>query len=413
MRYLPRLLALLGALAASGAFAQEWTRFRGPNGTGLSDTTFPASWQEKDFAWRIDLPGTGHSSPVVWGNRVFVTCCDPQSAQRIVVCVSAKDGSTLWKTAYDSRTFRQHADNSYASATPTVDADRVYVCWNTPEQFTVVALSHEGKELWKTDLGAFVSQHGGGNSPIVVGDKLLIGDDQEGEASALFGLDCATGKVAWKTPRATKKFSAATPIIFRAGNQEQAVFTSQAEGMAGIDPASGKVLWQIKGIFDSRTVGSPTTGDGLIFATCGEGAGGHVLMAIQPAENGHAKIAWQTHTDTPYVPTPIVKGNLLFYWADRGIVTAVRATTGEQVWQEHVPGSYYSSPICAGSTLFNINKKGEVIALSAGEKFQLLGQTNLTDKCHATPAISGGQMFIRTFGHLYCLKGTGGQADAR
>lgn len=393
------------------AGAQEWTRFRGPNGSGVSDTTFKPQWTPSDYAWNVTLPGVGHSSPVVWGDKVFVTCAD-ENATRMVLCLSAKDGHTLWKRDFPSHTFHQHGDNSYASATPAVDADHLYVCWNTPEEFTLLALTHKGTEAWKTDLGAFVSQHGGGNSPIVVGDMVLVGDDQEGKASYLFGVDRMTGKVQWKTPRKTAKFSAATPVIFHGENgQDTAVFDSQAEGMAGIDPKTGKVVWQVKDIFDSRTVGSPTAGGGLLFATCGEGPGGHVLMAIKPGADGEAAIAWKVKRETPYVPTPLVKGDMLFYWSDRGMVTCAHAATGEVIWQDHVPGSYFSSPICAGNTLFNVTKNGEVVAVSAGGKFELLGKTPLNEKCHATPAISGNRMFVRTYTRLYCIKGSGGEAS--
>ena len=209
------------------------------------------------------------------------------------------------------------------------------------------------------------------------------------------------------------KFSAATPVVFHPkSGADQVVFTSQGEGMTGVDPKTGKVLWQQTDLFNWRTVGSPIAGDGLLFGTCGEGAGGHRLVAIRPGADGSAKVVWEVKDETPYVPTPIIKGDLIFYWCDRGVVTCARAATGEILWHEHVPGSYYSSPICAGNMLFNVTKKGEVVAISAGEKFQLLGQTPLNEKCHATPAISGGRMFVRTYTHLWCVKGTGGQARA-
>ncbi|HET6251978.1 MAG TPA: PQQ-binding-like beta-propeller repeat protein [Tepidisphaeraceae bacterium] len=407
------LLVLIAAVAAPlSALGQEWTRFRGPNGTGLSDTTFPAKWTAADYAWNTELPGTGHSSPVVWGDKVFVTCAQETTAERMVVCISAKTGQVEWKKDYGSHTFAQNKDNSYASSTPVVDADRVYVNWVTPEEFTLIALTHDGKEIWKADLGSFITQHGGGNSPIVVGDTVMIGGEQEGKGkpSFLFGVDAATGKIRWKTPRKTLKFSGATPIIFHpASGADQIIFSSQGEGITAVDPKTGKVIWQKADCFDSRTVGSPVTSDGMIFATCGEGPGGHILNAIRPDGNS-GTVVWSTKDATPYVPTPIIKGDLLFYWSDSGMVTCVHASTGKQVWQHRVPGSYYCSPICAGNTLFSVSKKGDVVAISAGEKFELLGQTALNDKCHATPAISGGKMFVRTYTRLICVKGSGGQA---
>ena len=162
-------LMLFTILAAPVAgLAQEWTRFRGPNGSGLSDSEFPAKPTEANIAWNIKLPGGGHSSPVVWGDKVFVTCADDSSALRMVVCLSAKTGAIEWKKEYGSHTYKdKHVDNSYASSTPAVDAERVYVCWSTPEEFTLVALKHDGVEAgWKVNLGSrSSSQHGSGNSP--------------------------------------------------------------------------------------------------------------------------------------------------------------------------------------------------------------------------------------------------------
>jgi outer membrane protein assembly factor BamB len=410
-------LLVLAALPTNGT-AQEWTRFRGPNGSGMSDTTFPARFANDDVAWNVALPGTGHSSPVVWGDNVFVTCTDESTAQRMVVCLSAKTGQLKWKKDYGSQAFKHHVLNSYASASPAVDATAVYVCWNTPAEYTLMALKHDGSELWRLNLGPMDSQHGCGNSPVLFGDLVILGDEQDGP-SFVFGIDRATGKIVWKLEREASKggYAYSTPAVFHpASGPDQLVFCSKAQGMYGIDPLTGKVLWQAPGIFDSRTVSSPAVGNGLIFGTCGEGPGGHVLVAVRPG-NGKADVAWKTRIETPYVPTPLVKGDLLFYWDDRGICTCARAATGEIIWQKPtaeppaVPGSFFCSPICAGNMLFSVSKKGDVVVLAADEKFAILGQTQLNDKCHATPAISGGRMFIRTYSRLFCIKGTGGHAS--
>lgn len=401
----PVIISLLFGTISS---AQEWTRFRGPNGSGLTETTFPSVFGEKDYAWQVELPGVGHSSPVVWQDHVYLTCSDETGAERQVVCVSAKTGKIVWKKPFKSETFKKHTDNSYASCTPTVDEKRVYVCWNTPEEFTLMALTHDGELAWKANLGPVVSQHGSGNSPILVGNILILGDEQDGE-SFLFGLDRETGKVIWKTPRQAAKYAYSTPLVVKSGQVEAVVFTSQAEGMTGVDPKSGKILWQVPSLFDSRTVGSPATGDGIVVATCGEGPGGHVLQAVRPG-NGTAEVVWKTRSEVPYVPTPLFKGGLLYYWSDRGMVTCVKAADGAKVWQQKVDGSFFCSPICAGNTIYNLTKKGEVVAIAADKTFNLLGRTMLpiSEKTHATPAVSNGRMFIRTYSHLYCIKSSGG-----
>jgi outer membrane protein assembly factor BamB len=392
------------------ARGQEWTRFRGPNGTGISDTsTFPAQWGEKDYRWKLELPGGGHSSPVVWQDKVFVTCADDQTGKRMVVCVGASSGKILWTHDCGGNAYPKHMDNSYASSTPAVDADRVYVSWSTPEEFSLIALTQEGKDVWKADLGPFVSQHGGGQSPILSGDMVLLGDDQEGQASFVFGIEKATGKVAWRTPRVkSNKFCPATPFLYTPKDGEaQAVFLSKSEGVTAIDPKTGKVVWQAKDVFDARAVGSPIFAGGLIIGSCGDGPIGHDLVGVRPPTDGKpAEEVWHTREATPYVTTTLAKGDLLFCWGDSGLVTCRRPATGEQVWQQRVPGGgFCSSPICCGDMIFNITRKGEVVVIAAKDKYELLGRTPLNEKCQATPAVAEGKMFVRTYTHLYCVTG--------
>ncbi len=406
-RICPALMIMF--LASSATRAQEWTRFRGPNGSGInSSTKIPATWTEKDYRWKITLPGGGHSSPVLWGDRLFITCADDATAERSVLGISASDGKTLWQSKFPTHLFHQHQDNSYASSTPAVDADRVYVCWNTPEEFTLFAFDHDGKQLWKDDLGPFISQHGGGNSPIVVGDVVLLGDDQEGRESFLFGIDRSSGRILWKLKRNSQSFSAATPVLLsRDGASPLAVFTSKGEGVTAVDPQTGKVEWALPNVFNSRTISSPVAGDGLIFATCGEGSGGHVLVAARaPADAGAgAQVAYKITAGAPYVPTPLLRGDLLFVLTDGGNLSCCRASTGAVVWQQRIGGSFYSSPVCAGDMLFCTTKKGSVIALSASDHYRLLGRTELGEKCHSTPAIADGCLFARTYAQLVCVKG--------
>jgi outer membrane protein assembly factor BamB len=205
---------LTAALFAPASRAQEWDRFRGPGGAGHADanTALPAQWTDKDLAWRIDLPGIGHSSPVVWGERVFVTTCDEDATKRTLVCVRATDGQTLWQREWPSRSFEKHANNSFASITPALDAERVYLLWSTPEHFSVIALDHDGKDVWQRDLGPYKANHAAGASPILYEDLLIVPNDQDGPSS-IVALDKRTGAVRWQTPRKTTRFSASTPAV--------------------------------------------------------------------------------------------------------------------------------------------------------------------------------------------------------
>ena len=164
------------------AVAQEWTRFRGPNGTGLSDAkSIPATWTESDYRWKIKLPGKGHSSPVIWGDKLFVLSADPTSARRYVLCVHTDTGKILWQKDYASDTHPLNGRNSYASSTPAVDEQHLYVAWATRDHLTLRALDHDGHEVWNQDLGPYVSEHGFGNSPIVYEDLVILVNSQQAE----------------------------------------------------------------------------------------------------------------------------------------------------------------------------------------------------------------------------------------
>lgn len=185
---------LQAAPAARGADGSNWTRFRGPNGSGISADAFDEPIVEKDIAWKVELPGIGHSSPVVWGDKVYVTCAEEETGKRIVLCLNSGDGSIAWKREYNSFTFHIHKRNSYASSSPAVDDVGVYVSWTTPKEYTLLALSHDGKELWRQNLGEFTSQWGSGTSPVVVNDMVVLTNDQEGPESSVVAFDHKTGK---------------------------------------------------------------------------------------------------------------------------------------------------------------------------------------------------------------------------
>lgn len=389
------------------AAAQEWTRFRGPNGTGIASAPgVPAQFTEKDYNWNITLPGGGHSCPVIWKDRIFVTCSDNDSATRIVLCLNAADGGIIWKREFKSHPYKQHPDNNYASSTPAVDEKHLYICWSTPEEYSLNAFDHDGKDLWKCPLGRYISQHGSATSPVVVGDLVLIGNDQEGPRSSLFGINRDTGKVVWEHERASGAvggMSAATPVVMKnADGSEQAVFCSRYEGIAGIDPKTGNVVWQMKDAFRFRTVGSPVILGDKVLGFSGEGTKGHEFVVVQP--NGRqSSLAYELADSTPYVPTPLCKDDLLYVLSDVGFVTCYRASTGKKMWQQRIGKAYYSSLVCTGDKIYAISKKGDVTCFAAKDTFENLGESKLGELCHATPAISDGRMYLRTYTHLISL----------
>jgi outer membrane protein assembly factor BamB len=398
------------ALAPSLAMAQEWTRFRGPNGTGQSDaTTIPVKWTEKDCNWKVALPGGGHSSPVIWGDKVFVTSGDTGAPKTILSCLKASDGSTLWAREFPSKHHAMNGLNSYATPSPAVDKDRVYLCWVTPERFNVAALDHDGKEAWRRDLGPFVSQHGHGASPIVFEDAVVLANDQDGR-SFLIALDAATGKTRWLTERKSTKAAYSTPCVFqREGGPPELIFTSWSLGVTSVDPKTGKVNWEVADAFPKRVVASPLVAAGLIFGGCGEGGAGQHIIAIRPDAKSPevaAKEAYKLTRGVPYVPTAVAKGDLVFLWGESSTVICIRAATGEEVWREKVGGQFYGSPVCVSGKLYCISTKGEVVVLAAADKYELFARNGLGEPSQATPAVSGGRMYLRTYSHLISIGGT-------
>ena len=397
------------------AEAQEWPRFRGPNGSGLGVAEkFPAELSARDFFWKIELPGRGHSSPVVWGKRIFVTSNPPETAQRVISCVNAADGKTLWKREYATGGYRLHADNNYAAATPAVDAERVYFHWATPENSGLVALDQkDGRELWKVDLGPFLSQHGPGTSPIVFEDLVILNFDQDQPKSFLIAVEAKTGQERWRWEHAGTKHSASTPCIFTPKSGAPLVISEGfSTGLAANDARTGAVAWQLPALLTKRCVSSPfVTPGGLIIAQCGEGRAESFVEAVRPAADGKsAEKAYEVLRVGGYVPTAIAVGELLFLWKENGLVSCLRAATGEQLWSERVEGAFYGSPVCVNQHLYNMTVRGDLVVLAAGEKFQPPQRIPLGEGSHATPAISGGRMYLRTFTHLIAVgEGNGGE----
>jgi outer membrane protein assembly factor BamB len=396
-------------LATTSATAQEWTRFRGPNGAGQSDaTTIPVSWGENEHLWKVELPGIGHSSPVLWGERIFLTSADPANGTRFVLCLSAVDGSKQWTQAFPSKTHQIHQQNSLASSTPAVDEQHVYCAWATPEEFAVAALGHDGKQVWRANLGPFVSQHGFGTSPIVHGDLLIITNDQDDD-SFLIALDKSSGQTRWKIPRKVldkQSTSYAAPCIYQppAGPAELIV-ASWAHGLTSIDPKSGKTNWEAE-VLERRPVGSPILVDGLILANCGEGSGNNSVVAVRPGSAGgrEAEVLYKIdRTSAPYVPTLVAHGSLVFLWGDRGVVTCIDSRSGKQHWHERVGGTFSSSPVRVADRIYGVSADGQVVTLAATDTFKVLGRSSLGESTRATPAVAGGRMFLRTESHLIAV----------
>jgi len=413
MKTLFRLLLALGSVVASQAADENWPRLRGPNGAGVAvGAKIPASWTADNTLWKIDLPGVGHGSPVVWGDKIFVLCADAKTSQRMPTCISVADGSTLWSHTIETGKFKGNRRNTPASTTPAVDAGRVYFTWATRQQLTMAAFSHDGMLLWEKDLGPVVGGHGFGGSPIVVGDLVVLNNDQEGSGN-LLGIDAASGEVRWTVARRSQRLSYSVPCVFKGGDgRELLMFTNWTHGFTVIDPKDGTAVAE-KSLFDletkERAISSPVvaTEDGLIIGTCGFTNNPKHCVAVRLVDDQIEEV-WRIEKSVPHIPSVLVLGERTFLWDDQGIVSCVETLTGKTLWRgrAQAEGDFYGSPVSDGEKIFCTDKEGNVSVISArGDGLQQLAFNRLKDECGATPAIAKGVIYVRTLGGMLAVKG--------
>jgi outer membrane protein assembly factor BamB len=392
--------------------AQEWPRFRGPNGSGISPRTFPTHWTNKDYRWQVKLPGPGHSSPVVWGDRLYVTSAGGKDTLH-VLCLDTASGRTLWNKAILASTPRGHKDNNLASATPAVDGRRVYLAWGTPQEVVLLALDGaDGKEVWRAqNLGPYRAGHGFGASPIVHDGLVILPCEQAGK-DCLVAVDAATGKERWRAPRKSRNTYATPCVLQPPGRAAELVAVSYEDGITGLDPATGRLLWEVDA-FDKRhiegAIASPIVHDDLVLATAGWLGVRYETIALRRAEprkgpGNSIQTLYKLDRGAPLVPTPVVKGGLVFLWQDRGVVSCHDAATGAPFWSERVEGGFYASPVVAGKYLYCPSRDGDMVVLAASKQFERVAVIPLGEGTHATPAIAGGRLFVRTFTKLMCLE---------
>jgi len=407
---------ILASAAVPAAQAQEWTRFRGPNGTGVSDSkAVPVTWTEKDFRWRVEIPGHSHSQPVIWGEKIFVqSASKDEGKERMLLCLNKADGKELWSKKLTLPTHKPGNKNSgYANGSPAVDADHVFACFVSGDQFLVVAFDHSGKEAWKVDLGPFKSQHGYGASPVIYDGKLIVCNDQDAQGFVI-ALDLKSGKTVWKCARrAAEQFAAyGTPTILeRKGLPTQILTTSFAHGISGLDAKTGELLWEAK-VFDKRAVSSPTVVGDLVFGSCGSGGGGNFVVAVKLGGKGDvtsSHVAYTVKASAPYVPTPVVQGDRIFWISDDGVASCVEAATGRIIWKERVAektgGNYFGSPVLINGKIYFTSNLGEIAVVAAADEFKVLSRNPLGEGSDSTPCVDGDRLYIKTFTHLVCVGG--------
>jgi outer membrane protein assembly factor BamB len=412
MKTLSRSFLLIGVLTAAApttATAQEWTRFRGPNGTGISAAKgVPVTWAEKDFTWRVPIRGESHSQPVIWGDKIFLLTAMDAGKERALLCLRKSDGGELWSKSYRLPTHPPTNKNaSFANSSAAVDRERVIACFVSSEQFWVRAFDHAGRELWSRNLGTFVSQHGHGASPMIHENTVIITNDQDA-ASFVVALDLGSGAEVWKAPRRTARNGGyCTPMIHvRADGTPEMLLTSQSHGISSLDPKTGALNWEAP-VFDKRMVASPVVAGDLVIGSCGQGGGqGNYLSAVKLGGQGNVgptHVAYTLRRATPYVPTPLYLDGRLYLISDAGIASAIEAATGREIWSERLGAEFFASPVLIDGRIYCPTTKGEMIVLATGGEFKVLARNPIGEGTHSTPCVAGGRLYLKTFTHLVCV----------
>jgi outer membrane protein assembly factor BamB len=401
----------LGVLLSCVAIAPaaNWPRFRGPNGAGIAaDKNIPVKWSEKEgILWKTALPGVGHSSPVVWGDRLFLESATPQ--ERVLLCVDVSDGKILWQKSIPGTTTRKHPKNSFASSTPATDGQRAYAIFWTPDKITLYAYDFKGELAWKRDLdGPFRARHGVGCSPIVYGDKVFVNNDQTG-AAVLLALEAKTGKIAWSVKRKPFRSCYSTPFVLERPEQKPELIVGSTAGITSYEPDTGAENWRWTWSFANmplRTVGSPVYGQGIVFVGSGDGSGERNMVAVKIGGKGdvtETNFVWGRKRDFPYVPSMLIWGEHLYCVNDHGIATCTVAKTGKTVWEKRLHGKVTASPIIVDGKIYAVTEDGDVYVFPAAPKFQQLARNSLGEGVLATPAVANNRLYIRGESQLLCI----------
>lgn len=402
----PALAASL-IVAARCSVAENWPGWRGPRGDGTSlETRIPVHWSAtSNVAWKVSVPGTGHASPIVWGDRVFTVSALPETEERVLLCFDRQNGRLRWQKAVIHSPFeRKHALNSHASSTPATDGERVFTTFLDVREVVVAAHDFEGRQPWLVRPGRFSSVHGFCSSPVLFEDKVIVNCDHDGDGY-IVALARDDGRELWRIERPNKTRSYCVPTIFEAGGRTQMVLSGTL-CVASYDPRNGTLHWIMDGPTEQFVASVVYHRQADLFFMTG-GFPEHHLLAIRPDGSGNVTrthIAWRHNRASyvSYVPSPIAAGDYFLVVSDPGYACCFRATTGELIWQEKL-GEHHASLVSANGLVYFLSDDGATTVVRPGPAFEAVARNELGERCFASPALSDGQIFIRSDRQLFCV----------
>jgi outer membrane protein assembly factor BamB len=407
-------LAVLGLAMSPARAGETWPQFRGPGGTGHSDSTgLPTRWGEKlNVVWKTPIHDKGWSSPVVWGKQVWLTTARADGKQFFALCLDRDSGKVLHdiKLRDVAKPAFCHPFNSYASPTPAIEEGRIYVHFGTYGTFCLD--TRTAKVLWsRTDLHCD-HWRGPGSSPVLWGNLLFLTFDGY-DRQYVVALDKASGRTVWKKDRnidygtddGDLKKAYSTPSIVTVKGQPQ-LLSSAAVATIAYEPRTGKELWKVyHGGMNAAS--PPLVGHGLVYLLTGHQRGGQRVVAARLGGSGDVTkthVAWWRNKEVPTRPAPLLVGELLYLVSDGGFVSCLEARTGEVVWTRRLGGAFTASPVSAEGRLYLFDQNGKGTVLQAGRKALVLAVNRLEEGCMASPAVAGQALFVRTKTHLYRIE---------
>lgn len=415
------LFLLLPALMLSfRACAQDWPEFRGPTAQGRTSASgLPLHWSAgKNVVWKSAVPGLGWSSPVVAGERIFLTSAVPKGEDRpdadrelCALCLDAASGKILWQKALIQQVGRDapkiHAKNSHASPTPVFADGRLYVHFG--HMGTACLDAESGDVIWLTREHAYAPVHGNGGSPVLV-DGLLVFSADGASDPAVIALDQENGKLRWRAPRvseAKRKFSFCTPLVIEAAGIRQIIAPGSGVVQA-LEPATGREVWRV--LYDQgySVVPRPVFADGLLYVCTGYDKPALLAIRVDETSTGDVTkthIVWRQDKFVPHNPSLVVAGSELFMLADNGVLSCLDARNGKVHYQERCTGPASASILHAGDRLYLLDERGLGVVAAAGTRFRVLAKNEINERCLASHAVIGNDLLLRSAGHLYRLAG--------
>lgn len=421
--------------------SSDWAQWRGPTASGeaTAGSNPPLTWAEdSNIRWKVAIPGRACSSPIVWKDRIFITTAvqtstpaDPEKVkalmadtpefarkdahvpdkvlQFVVIALRRSDGTVLWqKTLHEQAPLAgTHADGSWASGSPITDGELLYVYFGS---YGLYALTLDGEMKWSKELGTFKTKanFGEGISPVLCGELLIINQDFEGP-SFILALDRKSGTEKWRVKR-DEATSWSTPLVIEKDGKRQ-IIVSATKRIRSYDPSEGALLWEIGGM-TGNVIPCPVTDGNLVY--CMSGFRGNALLAVKLASatgdlsDKPEAVAWSSKVNTPYVPSPVLSGGLLYYTkGNDGFLICSEAATGKEQYARKLEGvkTVFASPVAAGGRLYVPGKNGLTAVLKLGPQFELLASNQLADDIISSPAVAGNELFIRGDKSLYCIAG--------